>query len=75
MKWILFMWLCTATTTINCQQIKTDRIKFIDQFDCTVYGYTNSTRLLRELGREEINKFNLYTKFLCIPDNTPEIET
>ena len=44
--------------------------------DCTVYGYTHSTKLLREFGREEVNKLNLYTKFLCIPEGSgPKTET
>ena len=67
-KFIIFMWLCSVTTTIDCRQIKVDRVKFEDTYDCTVYGYTHSTKLLREFGREEVNKLNLYTKFLCLPE-------
>ena len=75
-KFIIFMWLCSVTTTIDCRQIKVDRVKFSDQYDCVVYGYTHSTKLLREFGREEVNKFNLYTKFLCIPETVlPKTET
>ena len=70
------MWLCSVTTTINCQQIKVDRVKFSDQYDCVVYGYTHSTKLLREFGRKEVNKLNLYTKFLCFPEGRgPETKT
>ena len=64
-KFILLMWLCTATTPMNCQQIKTDRVKFTDQYSCTVYGYTHSLRLIRDLGKDKINQYNLFTKFLC----------
>ena len=75
-KFIIFVWLCSATTTVDCRQIKVDRVKFNDTYDCTVYGYTHSTKLLREFGREEVNKFNLYTKFLCIPESAgPKTET
>ena len=70
------MWLCSATTTIECQQIKVDRTKFNDTYDCAVYGYTHSTKLLREFGRKKVNKLNLYTKFLCIPESSgPKTET
>ena len=69
-KFIIFMWLCSVTTTIDCRQIKMDRVKFSDQYDCVVYGYTHSTKLLREFGRKEVNKLNLYTKFLCLPEDT-----
>ena len=69
-KFIILMWLCTATTStpLNCQQIKTDRVKFTDQYSCTVYGYTHSLRLIRDLGKDKINQYNLFTKFLCAPD-------
>ena len=59
-KFIIFVWLCSATTTVDCKQIKVDRVKFSDQYDCTVYGYTHSTKLIRGFGRKEINKF-IYT--------------
>ena len=75
-KFIIFVWLCSATTTINCNQIKTERIYFTDSYDCTLYGYTHSTKLLRKFGRDEVNKLNLYTKFLCIPESSgPKTET
>ena len=69
-KFIILMWLCTVTTstTLNCQQIKTDRVKFTDQYSCTVYGYTHSLRVIRDLGKEQINQYNLFTKFLCAPE-------
>ena len=67
-KILIFVWLCTATTTIDCKQIKTERIYFKDVYGCTVYGYSHSARLIREFGREKVNKFNLYTKFLCISE-------
>ena len=75
-KFIILMWLCSAVNSLECRQIQTDRVKFTDEFDCTVYGYSHSTRLIREFGRKEVNKFNLYTKFLCIPESAgPKTET
>ena len=64
------MWLCTATTStpLNCQQLKTDRVQFTDQYSCTVYGYSHSLRVIRDLGRDQINQHNLFTKFLCVPE-------
>ena len=69
-KFLILMWLCSATTTIECKQIKVDRVKFNDQYDCTVYGYSHSTRLIRDFGRQKVNEFNLYTKFLCISESS-----
>ena len=75
-KIIIFMWLCSITTTVDCKQIKTDRFKFTDIYDCTSYGYSHSTRLIRDFGRKEVNELNLYTKFLCISeDNLPKTKT
>ena len=69
-KFILMMWLCTATTLtpLNCKQIKTERVKFPDQYNCTVYGYTHSLKVIRDLGKDKINQHHLFTKFLCIPE-------
>ena len=75
-KFIMLMWICTATTPINCQQIKTDRVKFVDQYSCTVYGYSHSLRVIRDLGKEKINQHNLFTKFLCASEqNIKKVET
>ena len=69
-KFIILMWLCTTTTStsLNCKQIKTDRVKFIDKYSCTVYGYSHSLKVIRNLGKEQINQYNLFTKFLCAPE-------
>ena len=70
------MWLCTATATINCKQIKVERMYFKDVYDCTIYGYTHSAKLMRKFGREDVNKYNVYTKFLCFPEGRgPETKT
>ena len=64
-KFIILMWLCSVSTTINCESLKTDRVRFVDQYSCTVYGYSHSTKLIKEFGRDKINQHNLFTKFLC----------
>jgi hypothetical protein len=75
-KFIIFMWLCTATTSVTCNQIKTERIYFKDSYSCTIYGYSHSAKLMREIGRKSVNELNLYTKFLCLPPNKgPKTET
>jgi len=69
-KFIILMWLCSATisTPLNCKQIKTERVKFSDQYSCTVYGYSHSLKVIRDLGRDQINQHNLFTKFVCVPE-------
>jgi hypothetical protein len=49
---------------------------FKDVYDCTIYGYTHSAKLMRKFGREDVNKYNVYTKFLCFPEGRgPETKT
>ncbi len=36
-----------------------------DMFDCHVEGYKKSVDLLKEMGRDEVNKYEIYTKFTC----------
>ena len=49
-KFIIIMWLCTATTStpLNCKQLETERVKFSDQYSCTVYGYSHSLKVIRD---------------------------
>ena len=38
---------------------------YTDLFDCHVDGYKKSVDLLEEMGRDEVNKYEIYTKFTC----------
>ena len=40
---------------------------FDTQYDCLKFGYEESLRKLEEVGREEVNKYNMYIKFYCSP--------
>ena len=41
------------------------RIKYEDGYTCMLDGYTKSYDKILELGREDVNKFNIYIKFGC----------
>ena len=43
---------------------------FRTQYDCLTIGYEESHRKMEEIGREEVNKYNVYIRFTCIPENT-----
>ena len=43
---------------------------FSTQYDCLTFGYEESLRKMEEIGREEVNKYNIYIRFTCIPENT-----
>ena len=43
---------------------------FRTKYDCLTFGYEESLRKMEEIGREEVNKYNIYIRFTCIPENT-----
>jgi len=38
---------------------------YIDGYSCMLDGYTKAYDKILELGREDVNKFNIYIKFGC----------
>jgi hypothetical protein len=44
--------------------------KFDNQYDCMVFGYQESLNKMQQLGREEVNKYNMYIRFTCTPIET-----
>ena len=43
---------------------------FNTQYDCMVFGYEESLNKMQQLGREEVNKYNIYIRFTCTPEHT-----
>ena len=43
---------------------------FNSQYDCLHFGYNESIKKLEEIGREDINKYGMYLRFTCTPENT-----
>ena len=41
--------------------------KFDTQYDCMVFGYEESLNKMKQIGREEVNKYNMYIRFTCTP--------
>ena len=35
-----------------------------------MFGYEQSSVKMKEIGREEVNKYNMFIKFYCTPENT-----
>ena len=36
-----------------------------DMYSCYLDGYNKSVDMLEEIGRDEVNKSEIYTKFIC----------
>jgi|TARA_X000001388_G_scaffold28464_1_gene20081 hypothetical protein len=43
---------------------------FRTQYDCLMFGYKESIKKMEEIGREEVNKYNMYIRFTCTPDKS-----
>ena len=41
---------------------------FNTQYDCMVFGYEESLNKMQEIGRQEVNKYNIYIRFTCTPE-------
>ena len=39
-------------------------------YDCMVFGYEESLNKMKQIGREEVNKYNMYIRFTCTPEQT-----
>ena len=44
--------------------------QFNSQYDCLMSGYQESMNKMEQIGREEINKHNMFIRFTCTPENT-----
>ena len=69
MKIILFLVICSqvAGTCLDPYQWPAT---FNSQYDCLMFGYEESMKKMQEIGRQEVNKHNIYIRFTCTPENT-----
>ena len=40
------------------------------QYDCLMFGYKQSIVKMEEMGRADVNKYNMFIKFYCTPTDT-----
>ena len=62
---VILMVMCSTVTGNKCQPISTTQIEFKDMYECTLYGYSYSEKIILELGPEFVNQYGAYTKFFC----------
>ena len=43
---------------------------FDTTYDCMVFGYEESLNKMQEIGKEDVNKHNIYIRFTRTPENT-----
>ena len=69
MKFLLSLIICSQVAS-TCLEPYQWPDTFDSQYDCMVFGYEESLNKIQEIGREEVNKHNIYIRFLCTPDNS-----
>ena len=63
---MLTMILCAFVDgKTTCMPPHTFETKYKDAYSCMLDGYTKSYDKILELGKEDVNRFNIYIKFGC----------
>ena len=71
MKFLLSMIICSQVAG-TCLDPYPWPDTFNTQYDCLMFGYEESKVKLKELGPEDVNKYNMYIKFYCSPIQSVE---
>ena len=80
MKFTLLMLICSLTAG-ECMPPHPMPDKYDSIYDCLNAGYTESLNKSKEIGKEEINKHEIYIRFVCkqekiiVPIPKPKINT
>ena len=69
MKFVLALILCSQTQQICMPRHQWPEL-FNSQYDCLMFGYEESQKKLKEIGRKEVNEHSMFIRFTCTPQNT-----
>ena len=64
MKIILILTVCSFVTG-ECMPPLQWHETFEDPYSCSIFGYEEAARKLREIGQEEVNKLGISITFRC----------
>ena len=66
MKFILTLLMCSIVDgKTTCLPPLQSEVEYVDAYECMLDGYNQSYNKIVELGREDVNKYNIYIKFGC----------
>ena len=66
MEYVLTIIMCAyVVAKTQCMPPLTLNQTYKDGYTCMLDGYTKSYDKIVEIGREEVNKYNIYIKFGC----------
>ena len=69
MKILLTLILCSYTEA-TCMPPYQWPETFNSTYDCMLAGYKESQKKMKEIGRKDANKHQIYIKFTCTPSET-----
>ena len=69
MKFILSLIICSQVAG-SCLEPYQWPTTFDNQYDCMVFGHEESLKKIQDIGPEEVNKYNMYVRFICMPQTT-----
>ena len=69
MKILLSFVICSQVAG-TCLQPFPWPTTFNTQYDCLMFGYEQSIVKMKEIRPEDVNKYNMFIKFYCTPENT-----
>ena len=69
MKILLSLVICSQVSASCLQAIPWPKT-FDTQYDCLMFGYQESMNKMKQIGLEDVNKYNMFIKFYCTPAPT-----
>jgi hypothetical protein len=69
MKILLTLYLC-STVAGTCLDGFEWPERYDDMYDCMMMGYSTSIDKMIEMGRAEVNEYDMFIKFTCMEDST-----
>ena len=67
MKFSLFMIMCSLIAG-DCTTPHQMDTYYNDMYSCLNAGYEESLNKSKEIGKSDINEFNIYMKFVCVEE-------
>ena len=68
MKILLTIIICSAVSD-SCLAPFTFDKPYNSTYECMIDGYTKALEKTIELGKEDVNEYDIYIKFMCEKDN------
>ena len=64
---MLVMYFCSALLD-DCQSPHVMPETYTDYNTCIIAGYVRSLNTIKEMGKEDVNKYMIFIKFVCTQD-------